>query len=65
MDKKLKTLFDYQKFEKNKKLEHLIIETENRYSKELTDDEISIVSAAGEPLSKINKNKDNDYGSLT
>ena len=65
MDKKLKSLFDYQKFTGNKKLERLIIETESRYSKELSDDEMSIVSAAGEPLARMAENEDNDDGSLT
>ncbi len=60
MDKKLKALFDYQKFKGNKKLERLIVETESRYSRELSDDEISIVSAAGEPLAKMTESEDND-----
>ena len=49
MEKKLKKLFDYQRFEKNEKLEKLIRETENRYSAELSDDDLSLVNAAGEP----------------
>lgn len=61
MDRKLKALFDYQKFSENKKLERLILEAESRYAKELSDDDISIVSAAGEPLYKIKKAEDNDY----
>lgn len=65
MDKKLKALFDYQKFKGNKKLERLIVETESRYAKELSDDEMSIVSAAGEPLSRMAENEDDDDGSLT
>lgn len=65
MDKKLKALFDYQKFKGNKKLESLIVETESRYAKELSDDEMSIVSAAGEPLFRMTENEDNDDGSLT
>lgn len=65
MDKKLKALFDYQKFKANKKLERLIIETENRFPKELSDNEISIVSAAGEPLAKMKNSEDNDYGNRT
>ena len=48
MDKKLKMLFDYQRFEKNQRLEELIRETESRYAKELSEEDLSLVSAAGE-----------------
>ena len=48
MEKELKKLFDYQRFEKNEKLEKLIRETEGRYAAELSDDDLSFVSAAGE-----------------
>ena len=51
MEKKLKRLLDYQRFEKNEKLEKLIRETESRYAKELSDDDLSLVSAAGEETS--------------
>ena len=49
MEKKLKALFDYQRFEKNERLAKFIGETESRYAKELSDDELSLVNAAGEP----------------
>ena len=49
MEKKLKKLFDYQRFEQNDKLEKLIHETESRYAKGLSDDDLSLVNAAGEP----------------
>lgn len=48
MEKKLKKLFDYQRFEKNQRLEELIRETESRYAKELSEEDLSLVSAAGE-----------------
>ena len=48
MEKKLKKLFDYQRFEQNAKLEKLIQETESRYEKELSEEDLSLVSAAGE-----------------
>ena len=48
MEKKLKKLFDYQRFEQNDKLEKLIHETESRYAKGLSDDDLSFVNAAGE-----------------
>lgn len=48
MEKKLKALFDYQKFEKNSKLQNLISETHRRVrSSALSDDLMSKVSAAG------------------
>ena len=49
MEKKLKKLFDYQRFEQNDKLEKLIRETESRYAKGLSDDDLFLVNAAGEP----------------
>ena len=48
MENKLKALFDYQRFEKNAKLERLIRETENGYAAEISDDDLSLVNAAGE-----------------
>lgn len=48
MENKLKALFDYQRFEKNEKLERLIRETETRYAAKLSDDALSLVNAAGE-----------------
>ena len=48
MERKLKNLFDYQKFEKNDHLDRLIQETMNRYEKyELSDDDLEFVNAAG------------------
>ena len=48
MERKLKAIFDYQKFEKNPRLEKLISETENRYARELSDDDLFFVNAAGD-----------------
>lgn len=48
MEKILQTLFDYQRFEKNARLEKLIGETEERYAAALSDDELGLVNAAGE-----------------
>lgn len=48
MENKLKNMFDYQKFEKNSRLEKLISDTESRYARELTDDDLVMVNAAGE-----------------
>lgn len=54
-------LFDYQRFEKNKKLQALIDETEARCFHNLSDDELEWVSAAGEesdPKEKKDGKKD-------
>ena len=48
MEDQLKKLFEYQRFEQNEKLGKLIQETEGRYAAELSDDDLSLVSAAGE-----------------
>lgn len=48
MENKLKKLFDYQRFGKNERMEKLISQTEERFGKELSDEELSRVNAAGE-----------------
>ena len=48
MEEKLKRLFDFQRFERNPRLEQLMSETRQRYGTELTDDELGLVYAAGE-----------------
>ena len=49
MEKKLKSLFDFQKFEGNDELAKMIAETEGRFKKALSDEELFMVAAAGEP----------------
>ena len=49
MADKLKRLFDYQRFEGNSRLQKLIGETEARSGAELSDDQLELVSAAGDP----------------
>ena len=44
----LEKLFDFQKFENNSRLAKLISETESRYAKVLSDDELDMVNAAGD-----------------
>ena len=46
--KKLTALFDYQRFERNERLQALIEDTENRCMNALSDDDLEWVSAAGE-----------------
>ena len=48
MEKILKKLLDYQRFEQNEKLGKLIRETESRFIRELSDEDLSLVNAAGE-----------------
>lgn len=51
MDNVLKRLFDFQRFQRNDRMETLISETESRYGetpKELSDEELDFVNAAGE-----------------
>lgn len=48
MEKKLKGLFDYQRFAPSSKLAKLISETEARYGTALSDDDLGFVAAAGE-----------------
>ena len=50
MERKLKALFDYQKFEGNEGLQQIIDSTHSRYAvRELSLDELEWVAAAGEP----------------
>ena len=46
--KKLTALFDYQRFERNERLQALIYVTERRCLCSLSDDDLEWVSAAGE-----------------
>lgn len=48
MEKRLKALFDYQRFEKNSRLADIVEQTESRYKVELSDEELFLVNAAGE-----------------
>ena len=58
MEKKLKKLFDYQKFEKNPRLQKLIGESEARLeAAELSDESLEKVSAAGELSAHLRDHK--------
>lgn len=48
MEKKLRQLFDFQKFSENLRLAEMIEETEKCYGKTLSDDDLEQVNAAGE-----------------
>ena len=58
MEKKLKQLFDFQKFEQNPRLSAIIDEAENSPLQKLTDDDLSLVSAAGTGRHKHKKYDD-------
>ena len=56
MEQKLKRLFDYQKFQRNSRLEAMLAEAEGRCA-EVDDDALELVSAAGcsyEPMADPN-----------
>lgn len=48
MEKNIAVLFDMQRFSGNKRLADVIASVENRYPKELPDDDLMWVNAAGE-----------------
>lgn len=48
MEQKLKRLFDYQKFQKTPRLEAMLSEAEGRYEGSLSDEDLELVSAAGD-----------------
>lgn len=58
--KKLTILFDLQKFVDNKQLAKLIVDTEDQYAKNLSDDDLSLVNAAGDASAENNQKKDED-----
>ena len=49
MEKKLTSLFEFQKFAHNPRLDQMLEEAENRYGQALSDDDLEQVSAAGDP----------------
>lgn len=61
MESKLTQLFDFQRFQNNDRLAQMIKETESRYIKELNDEDLSFVSAAGEEYPGRHR-KDNGHG---
>ena len=53
MEKLLAGLFDLQRFERNPALQGVIDEVEAHCSaEELTDDELNVISAAGDPYAR-------------
>ena len=63
MEKLLTNLFDFQRFERNPELQSMIAEVEQKYGvTEMTDDELDLFAAAGDPFSQepIREDKDGD-----
>lgn len=48
MEEKIALLLDYQRFGENPEIERMLQELENRYGEELTEESLSMVSAAGD-----------------
>lgn len=44
MEKKLRTIFEYQRFARNKRLENMLSEAENSMVRELNDEELSLAA---------------------
>ena len=63
MEKKLKQLFDYQRFENNPRLAAMLSRTHEKYDfsvgGELSDDEVEELNAAGSVVSDPNNDKRN------
>lgn len=53
MEQKLKKMFDYQIFQKNPRLEAMLSEAEGRYDSGLSDDDLELVSAAGDGIMPV------------
>ena len=59
MEKTLRRLFDYQRFEDNEDLRKIVDSVHARYaSRELSMDEMSMVNAAGEPEMSLKHEKE-------
>lgn len=60
-EKLLTNLFDFQRFERNPELQSMIAEVEQKYSvTEMSDDELDLLAAAGDPFSRELKKEDKD-----
>ncbi len=56
MEGKLRGLFEYNRFNGNARLNKLIEDTEAHYGKELSDSDLLLVNAAGEPDTRVDIN---------
>ena len=62
-EKTLSALFDYQLFENEPSLRKFIDEDENEYGAEISDEDLSLVNAAGETVS-AEKHRDKKDGTV-
>lgn len=62
-EKTLSLLFDYQLFENEPSLRKFIDEVENEYGAEISDEDLSLVNAAGETVS-AEKHRDKKDGTV-
>ena len=55
MEKKLKSLFDFQKFDGNSELADMIAATEKRFSKnqQLSDEDLTLAAGGGDQFNEI------------
>lgn len=61
MEKKLKSMFEFQRFAQNPRLARLISETQSRCeARALEDDDLWMVNAAGAPEDMMPRDKKND-----
>lgn len=60
MENKLKSLFEFQRFEQNKRLAKLISETEARQAVEISDDDLELVAAAGDAFASNKEDEDSN-----
>lgn len=63
MEEKLKTLFQFQRFSPNKRLDEMIADVKKRYQ-QLSDADLEMVAAAGEVSLPILITGDTDNGKL-
>ena len=63
MENLLKSLFDFQRFEGNPEMQSVIDDVERRYGIiEMTDDELNMLAAAGDPFDPLPDGKKKDGG---
>ncbi len=57
MDKDLEKLFDFQRFAENKRLSAMLAQAEESLTRTLSDEELELVNAAGDPAAEAAKQK--------
>ena len=62
IEKKLKKLFDYQRYEKNKDLQHIINDVENRFPEEVMINDYELSFVAGGKNVDVKKDKEDTCG---